>query len=77
MTWRYTLTLMTHRQEPAPTGAPRVPAKDAAAMLGVSVRTLDRYQAAGLITPCPVPRMPRYFRVADIEKLTEPQRVSA
>ena len=46
-------------------------------MLGVSVRTLDRYQAAGLITPCPVPPMPRYFRVAELEKLTEPQRVSA
>ena len=72
MTLRYTLHAMTHRQEPAPTGAPKVPAKDAAKMLGVSVRTLDRYQAAGMITPCPVPRMPRMFRVADLEKLTEP-----
>lgn len=41
-------------------------------MLGVSVRTLDRYQAAGEIAPLPVPRMPRYFRVADIQRLTEP-----
>ena len=76
MTLRYTLHAMTHRQEPAPTGAPRVPAKDAAAMLGVSVRTLDRYQAAGMITPCPVPRVPRMFRVEDLEKLTEPKPVS-
>lgn len=56
---------------------PRVPAKDAAAMLGVSLRTLDRYQAAGKILPCPVPASPRMFRVADLEKLTEPKPVNA
>lgn len=81
MSLRYKLPSMTHRQNPTPDGAPaaapRVPAKDAAAMLGVSVRTLDRYQAAGMITPCPVPRQPRMFRVADLEKLTEPKPVSA
>lgn len=80
MSLRYKLPSMTHRQEPAPAGATiaaRVPAKTAADMLGVSVRTLDRYQAAGVIQPCPVPRAPRMFRVADIQKLTEPKPVSA
>ena len=38
-------------------------------MLGVSVRTLDRYQAAGVIRPLPVPRAPRYFRLADLNAL--------
>jgi DNA-binding transcriptional MerR regulator len=46
-------------------------------MLGVSLRTLDRYQAAGKILPCPVPASPRMFRVADLEKLTEPKPVNA
>lgn len=77
MSLRYIVAAMTHRQEPAPTGAPKIPARAAAALLGVSVRTLDRYQAAGMIAPCPVPRAPRMFRVADLEALTEPQPVSA
>jgi hypothetical protein len=72
MSLRYMLPRMTDRQTPA-----KVPAKDAAAMLGVSVRTLDRYQAAGTITPCPVPLRPRMFRVADLEALAEPKPVSA
>lgn len=47
-------------------------------MLGVSVRTLDRYQAARRITPLPVPIAPRLFRVADVEALTKPrQKVNA
>jgi len=67
---------MTHRQtttQPAPV----VPAKTAAELLGVSVRTLDRYQAAGMIRPCPVPLAPRMFRVEDLEALKTPQPVSA
>jgi hypothetical protein len=70
MSPRYMLTPMTDRQAEALAVAdPRVPAKDAAALLGVSVRTLDRYQAGGLITPTPTPRAPRMFRVADIATL--------
>lgn len=77
MSLRYKLPSMTHRQEPAVTGAPKVTAKEAAKMLGVSVRTLDRYQMAGVIHPLPVPRSPRYFRVADLEALAEPQKATA
>jgi DNA-binding transcriptional MerR regulator len=62
---------MTHRQtaEALATVDPRVTAKDAATLLGVSLRTLDRYQAAGILTPTPTPRAPRMFRVADIAPL--------
>ena len=77
MSLRYMVMPMTHRQTPPHALPPRVPAKDAAALLGISLRTLDRYQAAGKITPCPVPASPRMFRVADLVKLTEPQKVSA
>ena len=77
MSSRYMVPLMTQRQTPVPPES-RVPAAEAAKMLGVSVRTLDRYQAAGKIAPCPVPIAPRLFRVADIEALTKPrQKVSA
>lgn len=79
MSLRYKLPSMTHRQTPitpAPP-APVVPAKTAAELLGVSVRTLDRYQAAGKIRPCAVPMAPRMFRVADLEALKNPQPVSA
>lgn len=62
---------MTHRQTAAALAAadPRVTAKDAATLLGVSLRTLDRYQRAGILTPTPTPRAPRMFRVADIAPL--------
>jgi DNA-binding transcriptional MerR regulator len=46
-------------------------------MLGVSVRTLDRYQAAGLIQPCPVPLRPRLFREADVRALATGEKVPA
>ena len=71
MSLRYMLPHMTHRQTTAPPD-PRVTAAEAAAKLGISVRTLDRYQAAGTITPCPVPMKPRHFRLSDIEKLSNP-----
>lgn len=48
----------------------RVPAPAAAKMLGVSLRTLDRYQAAGLVTPLPVPMRPRQFDTGQLRKLT-------
>lgn len=69
MSLRYTLCTMTKRHEPPTAGAQKVPAKDAAKMLGVSLRTLDRYQADGKITPCPVPIKPRQFKVEDLERL--------
>lgn len=60
---------MTERQDRMPHIPPVLEVKDAAALLGVSVRTLDRYQAAGIIAPIPVPRMPRRFKVSDLAKL--------
>lgn len=68
MTFRYMVPHMTHRQTSAPPDA-RVTAVEAAQILRISVRTLDRYQKADVVTPLPVPRAPRYFRRADIEKL--------
>lgn len=45
-------------------------AKSAAAeVIGVSVRTLERYVAAGRIQPLPLPLSPRYFAAADVERL--------
>jgi DNA-binding transcriptional MerR regulator len=47
-------------------------ATEAAARLGVSVRQLNRYQAAGLITPAQnVPRGRRQFTEESVEKLRE------
>lgn len=64
---------MTDRQTPTPVAPLRVPAKDAARLLGVSVRTLDRYQKAGRISPLAVPENPRMFRVADLAELCQPK----
>lgn len=67
---------MTQRQTTAPPD-PRVTAAEAAAKLGISKRTLDRYQAAGIISPCPVPMRPRQFRVADLERLAAGEEVNS
>lgn len=73
MSLRYTVGVMTARQSPPLVPELRVPAKDAARLLGVSVRTLDRYQAAGRIAPLAVPENPRMFRVADLAELCQPK----
>lgn len=58
---------MTHRQNPAIDGEPETITKAAAAaMIGVSLRTLERYVSAGRITPLPVPMKPRYFAASDV-----------
>lgn len=45
-------------------------AKETAERLGVSVRQLNRYQAAGLIVPVQnVPRGRRQFREEDVDRL--------
>lgn len=44
---------------------------EAAGRLGVSVRTLDRYVAQGLIRPLRTPGGHRRFRPADLDRLVE------
>lgn len=61
---------MTERQNPE-----KIRKEDAAALIGVSVRTLERYVAAGRIAPLPVPMYPRYFTTADVEQLKRTGRV--
>ena len=49
---------------------PNLTAKEAAERLGVSIRQLDRYDAAGVTTPIQrVPRGPRKYDADAIEKL--------
>ena len=62
-------------QLPAPRQAEAVlNAKQAAERLGVSVRQLNRYQAAGLITPQQtVARGRRYFTEESVERLRQSQ----
>lgn len=61
---------MTERQNPE-----KIRKEDAAAMIGVSVRTLERYMAAGRIAPLPLPMYPRYFNAADVVELQRTGRV--
>lgn len=60
---------MTHRQTPTDGDTETLPKSDAAAAIGVSLRTLERYVADGRIAPLPFPLRPRTFAVADIEQL--------
>lgn len=67
---RYRVAIMTDRQKPAVTGEPEnITKAAAAARIGVSLRTLERYVSAGLIAPRPIPLKPRYFAAADVERL--------
>lgn len=61
---------MTERQTP-PESDDKITAAEAAAVLGVSIRTLDRYQRAGELIPCPIPRRPRYFNRAAVEQFAQ------
>lgn len=70
MPTRYIVAVMTERQNPE-----KIRKEDAAAMIGVSVRTLERYVAAGRIAPLPLPMYPRYFNPADVEQLKRTGRV--
>lgn len=70
MPGRYIVAVMTERQEPE-----KIRKEDAAAMLGVCVRTLERYVAAGRIAPLPLPMYPRYFKAADVVELQRTGRV--
>lgn len=67
--------VMTDRQTPPE--IERVDAKTAAEMIGVSIRTIDRYQAAGMLTPLAAPLKPRYFNRADVEALLQPKAVAS
>lgn len=69
MPYRYRVLGMTHRQNPADGEIETITKADAAALIGVSLRTLERYVSAGRITPLPVPMKPRYFSAADVERL--------
>lgn len=62
---------MTERQTPPE----KIRKEDAAKLIGVSVRTLERYVAAGRIRPMPLPMYPRYFATADVETLKRHGRV--
>ena len=67
---RYIVAVMTERQNPE-----KIRKEDAAAMLGVCVRTLERYVAAGRIAPLPLPMYPRYFKTEDVVQLQRTGRV--
>lgn len=60
---------MTLRHTPAEGEPETLPKADAAAQIGVSIRTLERYVADGRIEPLPYPLRPRHFAVADIAQL--------
>lgn len=67
---------MTERQIP-PVTDDRITAAEAAVILGVSIRTLDRYQAAGELAPYPTPRRPRYFSRTNVQQYAQTGSVSA
>lgn len=70
MPGRYIVAGMTERQITPSTAPPGVVEKAAAAeLIGISVRTLERYVADGRITPLPYPLYRRQFRLQDIENL--------
>jgi excisionase family DNA binding protein len=48
---------------------PDLTAEQAADRLGVSVRTLNRWQAEGLLTPATPPGKRRRFAAADVDAL--------
>lgn len=60
---------MTHRQDTPVGEAEKLTKAAAAAAIGVSLRTLERYVQAGRIAPLPVPMKPRYFAAADVQAL--------
>lgn len=70
MPTRYIVAVMTERQNPE-----KIRKEAAAAMIGVSVRTLERYVAAGRIAPLALPEYPRYFDAADVAQLQRTGRV--
>ena len=70
MPGRYIVAVMTERQTPE-----KIRKDAAAAIIGVSVRTLERYVAAGRIAPLPVPEYPRYFKTDDVMELQRTGRV--
>lgn len=71
---RYIVAVMTDRQNAAD---PVVKKADAAELIGVSVRTLERYVADGRIQPLPYPLYRREFRLADVEALTRNGRAGS